>query len=379
MDGTEDIRSDLALEGYCKAQTESTVDSGILNSIFDDLPFIMVLIDEDGIIKNVNRAATVKLGKDKKDCVGLLGGEIFQCINSFSGEGCGKNIDGIHQVDVIEKIGTHFGLNTLVLEDILNTDQRPKLEDFENYIYVVMKMLSFDEEVNKITTEQVSFILAPKLVLSFQERIGDTFDPVRERLRTSKGRIRKMDADYLAYALIDSIVDNYFIILEKIGDKIDSIEEELVTDPTPDTLQMIHELKRELITLKRSIWPLREILSRLGSMESMLIMESTKVYLRDVHDHIIQIIDTIETYKEMLSGMLDIYLSSLSNKMNEVMKVLTLVATIFIPLTFIAGVYGMNFQHMPELAWKWSYPVVWIVMISVSMSMVLYFKRMKWL
>jgi len=289
------------------------------------------------------------------------------------------NIDGIHQVDVIEKIGTHFGLNTLVLEDILNTDQHPKLEDFENYIYVVMKMLSFDEAVNKITTEQVSFILAPKLVLSFQERIGDTFDPVRERLRTSKGRIRKMDADYLAYALIDSIVDNYFIILEKIGDKIDFIEEELVTDPTPDTLQMIHELKRELITLKRSIWPLREILSRLGLMESTLIMESTNVYLKDVHDHIIHIIDTIETYKEMLSGMLDIYLSSLSNKMNEVMKVLTLVATIFIPLTFIAGVYGMNFQHMPELAWKWSYPVVWIVMISVSMSMVLYFKRMKWL
>jgi len=289
------------------------------------------------------------------------------------------NIDGIHQVDVIEKIGTHFGLNTLVLEDILNTDQHPKLEDFENYIYVVMKMLSFDEVVNKITTEQVSFILAPKLVLSFQERIGDTFDPVRERLRTSKGRIRKMDADYLAYALIDSIVDNYFIILEKIGDKIDFIEEELVTDPTPDTLQMIHELKRELITLKRSIWPLREILSRLGLMESTLIMESTNVYLKDVHDHIIHIIDTIETYKEMLSGMLDIYLSSLSNKMNEVMKVLTLVATIFIPLTFIAGVYGMNFQHMPELAWKWSYPVVWIVMISVSMSMVLYFKRMKWL
>ncbi|MCM1987442.1 magnesium/cobalt transporter CorA [Methanococcoides seepicolus] len=289
------------------------------------------------------------------------------------------NIDGIHQVDVIEKIGTHFGLNTLVLEDILNTDQHPKLEDFENYIYVVMKMLSFDEAVNKITTEQVSFILAPKLVLSFQERIGDTFDPVRERLRTSKGRIRKMDADYLAYALIDSIVDNYFIILEKIGDKIDFIEEELVTDPTPDTLQMIHELKREMITLKRSIWPLREIISRLGVMGSPLIMESTNAYLKDVHDHIIHIIDTIETYKEMLSGMLDIYLSSLSNKMNEVMKVLTLVATIFIPLTFIAGVYGMNFQHMPELAWKWGYPVVWIIMISVSMSMVLYFKRMKWL
>ena len=289
------------------------------------------------------------------------------------------NIDGIHQVDVIEKIGTHFGLNSLVLEDILNTDQRPKLEDFENYIYVVMKMLSFDEAVNKITTEQVSFILAPKLVLSFQERIGDTFDPVRERLRTSKGRIRKMDADYLAYALIDSIIDSYFIILEKIGDKIDFIEEELVTDPTPDTLQMIHELKREMITLKRSIWPLREIISRLGMMESPLIMESTNIYLKDVHDHIIQIIDTIDTYKEMLSGMLDIYLSSLSNKMNEVMKVLTLVATIFIPLTFIAGVYGMNFQHMPELGWKWSYPLVWLVMISVSMSMVLYFKRMKWI
>ncbi|ABE51617.1 magnesium/cobalt transporter CorA [Methanococcoides burtonii] len=289
------------------------------------------------------------------------------------------NIDGIHQVDVIEKIGLNFGLTSLVLEDILNTNQRPKLEDFENYIYVVMKMISFDEKVNELTTEQVSFILAPNLVISFQERIGDTFDPVRGRLRAPKGRIRKMDADYLAYALIDSIVDNYFIILEKIGEKIDFIEEELVTDPTPDTLTTIHELKREMISLKRSIWPLREILNSLRMMESSLIMDSTHVYLKDVHDHIIQIIDTIETYKEMLSGMLDIYLSSLSNKMNEVMKVLTLVATIFIPLTFIAGVYGMNFQHMPELGWKWSYPVVWLIMISVGMSMVLYFKKMKWI
>ncbi|NPE30099.1 magnesium/cobalt transporter CorA, partial [Methanococcoides sp. SA1] len=187
------------------------------------------------------------------------------------------------------------------------------------------------------------------------------------------------DADYLVYALIDSIVDNYFIILEKIGEKIDFIEEELVTDPTPDTLTMIHELKREMISLKRSIWPLREILNGLRMMESPLIMDSTHAYLKDVHDHIIQIIDTIETYKEMLSGMLDIYLSSVSNKMNEVMKVLTLVATIFIPLTFIAGVYGMNFQHMPELGWKWGYPLVWLIMISVSISMIFYFKRLKWI
>ena len=209
--------------------------------------------------------------------------------------------------------------------------------------------------------------------------MGDAFNPVRERIRNSKGRIRKMGSDYLTYALIDAIVDNYFIILEKFGEKIDFIEEELVTAPTPTTLQTIHDLKREIIILRKSVWPLREVINNLERGESQLIQKSTGIYLKDVYDHTIQVIDTIETYKEMLSGMLDIYLSSVSNKMNEVMKVLTIIATVFIPLTFIAGVYGMNFEYMPELGWKWSYPLVWLIMISMGIVMFFYFKRKKWI
>ena len=289
------------------------------------------------------------------------------------------NLDGIHQVDVIEKIGKHFDLHPLILEDILHTEQRPKLEDFGQYMYIVMKMLYFDETETEIRAEQVSLILAPKFVISFQEMVGDAFNPVRERIRNSKGRIRKMGSDYLTYALIDAIVDNYFIILEKFGEKIDFIEEELVTAPTPTTLQTIHDLKREIIILRKSVWPLREVINNLERGESQLIQKSTGIYLKDVYDHTIQVIDTIETYKEMLSGMLDIYLSSVSNKMNEVMKVLTIIATVFIPLTFIAGVYGMNFEYMPELGWKWSYPLVWLIMISMGIVMFFYFKRKKWI
>lgn len=289
------------------------------------------------------------------------------------------NIDGIHHVDVIEKIGNHFDLHPLILEDILHTDQRPKLEDFGQYMYIVFKMLYFDETETEIKAEQVSLILAPKLVISFQEMVGDTFNPVRERIRNSKGRIRKMGSDYLAYALIDAVVDSYFSILENFGEKIDFIEEELVTVPTPQTLQTIHDLKREIIFLRKSVWPLREVINNLERGDSPLIQKSTGIYLKDVYDHTIQIIDTIETYKEMLSGMLDIYLSSVSNKMNEVMKVLTIIATVFIPLTLIVGIYGMNFKYMPELEWKWSYPIVWVIMISIGTFMYFYFKRMKWI
>ncbi|NVM26400.1 MAG: magnesium/cobalt transporter CorA [Desulfobacterales bacterium] len=243
------------------------------------------------------------------------------------------NIDGIHQVEVIEKIGTHFGTHPLILEDIMNTGQRPKMEDFENYIFVVVKMIYYDDKDNEIRAEQLSVILGSDFVISFQEKEGDVFDPVRERIRNGKGRIRKMKTDYLAYALVDTIVDHYFVVLEKLGEKIEDMEEELVTNPTPETLQTIHTLKRELIFLRKSVWPLREVISVLERGESSLINESTGIYLRDVYDHTIQVIDTIETFRDMVSGMLDIYLSSISNKMNEVMKVLTIIATIFIPLT----------------------------------------------
>ncbi len=289
------------------------------------------------------------------------------------------NIDGIHNVEVIEKIGKHFALHPLILEDILNTGQRPKMEDFEDYIFIVMKMIYYDEERKEMISEQVSLILGPNFVISFQEKKGDIFDPIRERIRNGKGRIRKMGVDYLAYILVDSIVDYYFFILEKIGERIEFMEEELVTNPKRETLQAIHNLKREMIFLRKSVWPLRELISGLQRTENPLIKDTTTIYLRDVYDHTIQVIDTIESFRDMVSGMLDTYLSSISNRMNEVMKVLTIIATIFIPLTFLAGIYGMNFRFMPELNYRWAYPGVWLVMAAVVITMFAYFKRKKWL
>jgi magnesium transporter len=289
------------------------------------------------------------------------------------------NVDGLHQVEILEKLGECYGLHPLVLEDILNTDQRPKMEDYGEYIYIVLKALDYNDKSNEIETEQISLILGSNFVFSFQEREGDTFDPIRERLRNSKGRIRKMGADYLAYTLLDSIVDNYFIILERLGEKIEFLEEKLVTQPTPETLQIIHHLKRDMIFLRKAVWPLREVISSLERGESSLIKESTRIYLRDVYDHTIQTIDTIETYRDMVSGMLDIYLSSVSNRLNSVMKVLTIIATIFMPLTFLAGVYGMNFKFMPELEWRWGYAFIWLVMVGIGVFMLLYFRKKRWL
>ncbi len=289
------------------------------------------------------------------------------------------NIDGIHEVEIIEKIGKHFEIHPLVLEDIVNAGQQPKMEDLEEYVFVILKMLFYDEETKEIKPEQVSLILGSNFVITFQEREGDVFNPIRERIRRAKGRIRKMKADYLAYALIDTIVDHYFVVLEKLGEWIESLEEELVSNPTPETLQTIHTLKRELIFLRRSVWPLREAVISLERGESVLIHESTGIYLRDVYDHTIQVIDTIETFRDMVSGMLDVYLSSISNRMNEVMKVLTIIATIFIPLTFIAGLYGMNFKYIPELEWHWGYFAVLSLMVLVVSYMVLYFRKKRWL
>ncbi|MCL5023873.1 MAG: magnesium/cobalt transporter CorA [Nitrospirae bacterium] len=289
------------------------------------------------------------------------------------------NVDGLHNVEYIQKLGDCYGFHPLVLEDILNTDQRPKTEDFGEYLYIVLKMLH-DGESAETVTEQISLILGRNFVVSFQEGIeGDVFNPIRERLRTAKGRIRGMGADYLAYSLIDAIVDNYFVVLEKMGERIEDLEEELVQTPLAGTLQELYHLKREMIFLRKAVWPLREVINSLGRAESPLISESTRIYLRDIYDHTIQVIDAIETSRDMLTGMLDIYLSSMSNRMNEVMKFLTIIGTIFIPLTFIAGVYGMNFEHMPELKWRWGYFGLWGVMAGIAVFMLLYFKRKRWL
>lgn len=289
------------------------------------------------------------------------------------------NVDGIHQVDLIRKFGECYGFHPLVLEDILNTDQRPKLEDYGEYMYIVLKMLHH-EKGQEILPEQISLIVGKNFVFSFQEGIkGDVFDPIRVRIRTGKGRIRDMGADYLAYSLIDAIVDNYFVVLEDIGERIEDLEEEVATNPGPPTLSGIHHLKREMIFLRKAVWPLREVAGTLERGESVLITAPTRVYLRDVYDHTIQVMDVIETYRDMLSGLFDIYLSSISNRINEVMRFLTVIGTIFMPLTFIVGVYGMNFPNIPELKWKWGYPAVVLIMAGIASGMAVYFKRRKWL
>jgi len=290
------------------------------------------------------------------------------------------NIDGLHDVEVIERLGGHFNLHPLILEDILNTSERPKIEDYGDYLFAVLKVflgnLPGGREERVV---QVSIILGRNFVLSFQEKTNPIFDAVKERIRRGKGRLRRSGADYLAYALIDSIVDSYFAVLERFGEETEELEEALVADPKREILQRIHTLKGEMIFLRRSIWPLRDVVNTMERLETPLITAATDIFLRDVYDHTIQVIDNLETYRDILSGMVETYLSSVSNRMNEVMKVLTIIATIFIPLTFLAGVYGMNFKFMPELEWKYGYFIVWGVMVAAGAAMIIYFKRKNWL
>jgi magnesium transporter len=289
------------------------------------------------------------------------------------------DVEGLHEVELIQQLGECQGFNPLMLEDIVNTDQRPKLEDFDDYLYIVIKMLH-EKENGDIAVEQVSLVVGANFVISFQEGLeGDAFGPVRERIRSGKGKIRTMGTDYLAYALIDAVVDGYFGVLERVGERIDELEEEVVASPAPETVRAIHRLKREMIVLRKALWPLREVISSLERRESPLISEPVTVYLRDVYDHTIQAIDAVEAYRDILAGLLDVYLSSISNRLNEIMKFLTIVGTIFLPLTFIAGVYGMNFKNMPELNWQWGYFACLLLMLAVSVGMLYYFKRKKWL
>jgi magnesium transporter len=307
-------------------------------------------------------------------------GSVEECRECRDSEGVlWINIDGIHDISVVETVGRLFGIHPLVQEDIVNANQRPKLEEYDNYLFAIVKMLYEETASGILQTEQVSIIVAPKIVISFQEKEGDVFHPVRERLRTGKGIVRQRGSDYLAYCLIDAIVDHYYQIMEKLEDRIMPLEKVVVDDPQPRVLQTIHDLKSDLVFLRRSLWPLREMLARLYREPLPLIQQDTRPFLRDVHDHTIQIIEILESFQEIVSGMMDIYMSSISNRMNSIMKVLTIIATIFIPLTFIAGVYGMNFKHMPELAWRWGYPAVWGVMILVFVGMLIFFKRKKWL
>jgi magnesium transporter len=289
------------------------------------------------------------------------------------------NVTGLHEVERLAQLGSTLALHPLVLEDILNTDQRPKTEDYGEYIYIVLKALGNGNVEQEITAEQISLILARNLVISFQESDSGIFNAVKERILKNPGRFGKLGADYLAYALMDAVVDNYFAIFEKLGDRIEALQQSLVARPARETLPALNTLKREMLYLRKSVWPLREVVSGLQRGDSPLIQKSTGLYVRDLYDHIIHVIDTIETYRDMLSGMLDIYLSSLNMRLNETMKVLTIIATIFMPLSFIVGVYGMNFRYMPELGWRWGYPAVLLLMLIVAGGMLVYFRRRKWI
>ena len=288
------------------------------------------------------------------------------------------NIDGLHDTDGLKNLGSHFGLHPLVLEDIVNTHQRPKVEDHQDHLFIVLQMLEYPEGQTEIAADQISFIVGSTYLLSFQEQEGDVWDPIRERIRGGAGRLRKSGTDYLAYALIDAIVDHYFIVLEKIGDEIETVADELAARPSPKTLRTIHELKREMIFLRKLIWPTREVAGILERAESSLIKKTTGVYLRDVYDHSVQLIEAMESYRDLISGMQDLYLSSMSNKMNAVMKILTIFATIFAPITFLAGVYGMNFKYFPELGWRLGYPLFWLISLGLSLTLIVIFRKKGW-
>jgi len=290
------------------------------------------------------------------------------------------NVEGVHDVALLEKLAPAFGLHPLVVEDIANTSQRPKIEDYGETLYAVLRMLYYHENRHDLASEQVSLILGIDFVLSFQEGIeGHVFNAVRERLRAGKGRLRHEGPDFLLYSLMDEVVDSYFGVLERLGDRIEHLDEQMASSQLPEVSRPLHRLKRHMIWLRKAVWPLRELLLSLDRGESTLVRPSTRVYLKDVYDHTIEIIETVETYRDVLSSMLEIHLTLITNRLNEVMKVLTVIATIFIPLTFITGIYGMNFRHMPELDWTWAYPAVLAGMGALGVGLVLFFRRKKWL
>lgn len=288
------------------------------------------------------------------------------------------NIEGLHDVKLLDSIGKHYKLHPLIIEDILNTDQRPKIEVYKEYIFISIKTIEYDKIVNDFIIEQQSIVIGKNYVLSFGERDTDIFEPIISRLKSGVGRGRMLGADYMAYSLLDIIVDNYYSIIEGISDRIEAIEDETIERATSDTLKNIRRLRRQVLFLNKFVWPLREIMSTLERRESDLINESVEAYIRDLYDHVIQVLDTSETLRDILTSIIDIYISNSSNKMNEIMKVLTIISTVFMPLSFIVGVYGMNIANMPELHWKWMYPTLWAIMIFISIIMLVYFKKKKW-
>jgi len=294
------------------------------------------------------------------------------------------NVTGVHNEEIVQNLCNHFEIHPLTQEDIVNTGQRPKLEEFPNYIVLILKMLTLTESDRKIQTEQVSIVFGKNYVISFQECRGDVFDRVRDRLKKTSPRLRFRNADYLAYALADAIVDHYFLLLEHYSDESEEIEDHVLSSPKSEDMQRIHQIKRELISIRRAVWPLREAAGALSRIESELLDDSTRIYISDLYEHILHVIESVESIREMVSSLMDMYLSSISNRMNQVMKVLTIIATIFIPLSFFAGVYGMNFDtsspfNMPELSFEYGYILFWGAVIVITLGLVIFFKRKDWL
>ena len=288
-------------------------------------------------------------------------------------------VDGVHNVEILKTLGENFGLHPLVVEDIGNTTQRPKLEGFDGYYFLAAKMITYDSKASKVKTEHISIVYGVGFVVLFLQDPEDLFSPIRQRIESGKGRIRKHGSDYLVYAIVDAIVDYYFHVLEEVGERLEKLEDEVVIRPSVQTLRAIHDMKRELIALRRSIWPMREVVNAMARDESSFVTSEVKIFLRDLYDHTVHVIDSVETMRDIITGTLDIYLSSVSNRLNEVMKVLTVMSSIFIPLTFIVGVYGMNFHYMPELEWHWGYPAVWVAMLVISATLLSIFKRKRWM
>jgi magnesium transporter len=289
------------------------------------------------------------------------------------------NVEGLINVELIEAIGQQFDIHPLVLEDILNTQQRPKFEQYDDYLFLVFKVIYPADDGVSVNYEQVSILILDDYVFTFKEKQDDIFEPIKARLRNHKGRYRSLGADYLAYAILDTVVDLYLSLQDYMDELIESVEEDLLASPGTETLATIQRIRRELIFIRRSSAPLRELLNGILRSDSLLIGDGTLIYFRDVHDHVLRVTDAFDTYRDMVTGLLDIYNSTISNRMNEIMKVLTVFASIFIPLTFITGIYGMNFAYMPELGWKWSYPLLWVGFILIPVILLVYFKRKKWL
>jgi magnesium transporter len=289
------------------------------------------------------------------------------------------DIETIAEPKPIEFLASTFNFHPLLIEDIVSSTHRPKLDDYEDYIFIVAKMLTYDSINRKIKTEQIRFILGEDYLITIQEKEGDVFDKIRDKLKGNKGKIRKQKPDYLLYSLLDSIVDNYFTIIETIGEDVERIESHLISDNSTNSLRNIYKIKRELIQIRKAVWPIREVISKLERVENNLIHSTTLLYVRDIYDHCVQIIETVESHREVVSSLLDIYLSSTSNKLNAVMKVLTIISTIFMPLSFIVGLYGMNFKYMPELDWHYGYFTVIGTCLTISIVMLIYFKKKKWL